>query len=416
MKPGYKQTEVGVIPEDWEVQKIRDLCKLVNGRGFKPYEWGARGYPIIRIQNLNGSDEFNFYEGPFNPKILVEPGQLLFAWSGSRGTSFGPHVWHGETAVLNYHTWKIEIDENAVYPDFYLYALRNLTKSIEDQAHGASALVHTQKWEMEGFDLAIPCEIDEQRAIAAALSDVDAALAGILRLIAKKRDLKQAAMQTLLSGQTRLPGFSEEWELKRLGDFGATYGGLTGKTKSDFGAGSGEYITFMNVMTNIVIDRETFDRVIVGPKEVQNLVRCGDLIFNGSSETADEVAMCAYVPFDSPNLYLNSFCFGFRATKDEIDGLFMAYVFRSHVGREIVKLLAQGSTRINISKRSLLKAELRLPEKTEQTAIAAVLSDMDTEIAALTEQAEKTRLIKEAMMQELLTGRTRLPILEEAHA
>lgn len=99
VKPGYKLTEVGAIPEDWEMAQIRDVCRLVNGRGFKPFEWQSAGLPIIRIQNLNGSEDFNYYAGQFNPKILVEHGQLLFAWSGSRGTSFGPHVWNGRASA-----------------------------------------------------------------------------------------------------------------------------------------------------------------------------------------------------------------------------------------------------------------------------------------------------------------------------
>ena len=86
VKPGYKQTEVGVIPNDWDVRQIREVCRLINGRGFKPDEWKTVGLPIIRIQNLNGSEDFNFYSGQYNPKILVEHGQLLFAWSGSGGS------------------------------------------------------------------------------------------------------------------------------------------------------------------------------------------------------------------------------------------------------------------------------------------------------------------------------------------
>lgn len=106
---GYKQTDIGVIPNDWMTSNLGDICILINGRGFKPYEWSREGLPIIRIQNLNGSDEFNYYEGHYNPKILIKHGQLLFAWSGSRGTSFGPHIWYGEDALLNYHTWKMDI-------------------------------------------------------------------------------------------------------------------------------------------------------------------------------------------------------------------------------------------------------------------------------------------------------------------
>ncbi len=136
MKAGYKQTEVGVIPDDWNTPTIGTVCRLINGRGFKPYEWKNEGLPIIRIQNLNGSDHFNYYQGSYDKKIEVEDGQLVFAWSGSRGTSFGPHVWNGSLGLLNYHTWKMVVKENEVEADFFLHALKQLTKFIEEKAHG----------------------------------------------------------------------------------------------------------------------------------------------------------------------------------------------------------------------------------------------------------------------------------------
>jgi type I restriction enzyme S subunit len=259
--------------------------------------------------------------------------------------------------------------------------------------------------------------LEEQRAIAVALGDVDALLDGLDRLIAKKRDIKQAAMQQLLTGQTRLPGFCNKWEPKVLGDLGSTFGGLTGKTSADFGEGSGQYITFMNVMANVVIDCGTFERVRISPTESQNQVLKSDLIFNGSSETPEEVALCALYMAAVPNLFLNSFCFGFRFhALAQADGLFLAYYFRSEEGRKLTKSLAQGSTRYNLSKTALLKSSVRLPPLPEQIAIANVLSDMDAETAALKQRLAKTRDIKRAMMQELLTGRTRLIPAQEAHA
>lgn len=234
-------------------------------------------------------------------------------------------------------------------------------------------------------------------------------LAKLERLIAKKRDLKQAAMQQLLTSQIRLPGFHGEWEMKRLGTLGSAYGGLTSKTKSDFGDGSGQYITFLNVITNVVIDLNAFERVRVFPTECQNRVIRGDLLFNGSSETPDEVAMCSLMDDDIPDLFLNSFCFGFRLRDGtQADGLFLAYYMRSREGRELMKSLAQGSTRYNLSKGALLDASICLPAVPEQSAIAAVLSDMDAELTALHAQRDKTHALKQAMMQELLTGKTRL--------
>jgi type I restriction enzyme S subunit len=224
-------------------------------------------------------------------------------------------------------------------------------------------------------------------------------------------------MQQLLTGQTRLPGFSGEWPRKRLGEIGSTYGGLTGKSKSDFGVGTALYVTFMSVMASVVIDSAEFENVQVTPSDLQNRVAKGDLLFNGSSETPEEVAMCSVMTLDVPNLYLNSFCFGFRLRDEQqSDGLFLAYLLRANPGRELMKALAQGSTRYNISKSALLEASIRLPPKAEQTAIATLLSDMDAELAALEARRTKTRDLKQAMMQELLTGRTRLVEPEAAHA
>ena len=127
--------------------------------------------------------------------------------------------------------------------------------------------------------------------------------------------------------------------------------------------------------------------------------------------------MCAVLSTHVPNLFLNSFCFGFRfRVGAEADGLFMTYYLRSREGRELMKSLAQGSTRYNVSKVALLKAPLRVPSLAEQTVIAAVLSDMDAELAALEARRDKTRNLKQAMMQELLTGKTRLVPAGGAHA
>ncbi len=210
--------------------------------------------------------------------------------------------------------------------------------------------------------------------------------------------------------QTEVGAIPKEWELKRLGEIGSTYGGLTGKTKADFGIGTGQYVTFMNVIGNVVIDCASFGQVRVTPSESQNRVSEGDLLFNGSSETPEEVAMCSFMASDVPNLYLNSFCFGFRRRdQQQSDGLFLAYYLRANPGRELMKSLAQGSTRYNLSKGALLEASIPLPHLSEQRAIAAALSDVDALLGGLDRLIAKKRDLKQAAMQQLLTGQTRLP-------
>lgn len=274
---------------------------------------------------------------------------------------------------------------------------------------GKSGVPGVNRNDLHSETVKISNDLEEQSAIATALTDVDALIAGLEKLIAKKRDLKQAAMQQLLTGQTRLPGFSGEWVSRPLGSLGTIYGGLVGKSKTDFGHGSASYVPFVNVMANIRIDCGALEPVNVSSAENQNRVLFGDLLFNGSSETPEEVALCALMTQTVENLYLNSFCFGFRFKQGaEASGLFLTYLMRSQMGRELMKSLAQGSTRYNLSKSALLQAILVLPSLEEQTAIATALSDMDANLVSLQGRFAKTRELKQGMMQELLTGKTRL--------
>lgn len=197
-----REAEKMAFPEGWQSVRLAEMCDLINGRGFKPHEWSTSGYPIIRIQNLNGSPDFNHYDGEFNPKILVRDGELLFAWSGSRGTSFGPHIWRGPEAVLNYHTWRV-VPKPITSREFLLHYLRHVTAEIEATAHGASALVHTQKDTMESRRCFIP-PFGEQQKIAAILSDCDREVAVANSNVVKLRTEKKALMQQLLTGKRRV--------------------------------------------------------------------------------------------------------------------------------------------------------------------------------------------------------------------
>jgi type I restriction enzyme, S subunit len=263
--------------------------------------------------------------------------------------------------------------------------------------------------------IAVP-PLQEQSDIARVLTDFDAQIDTVMRIIAKKQAIKCGMTQQLLTGSTRLPGFTEPWAEVRLRDEGSTYGGLTGKTKGDFGSGVASFVTFMEVMAGPRLLRCHDAPVDVQPGEDQKRVLRGDVLFNGSSETPEEVALATAVEFDtSPTTYLNSFCFGYRLNdQSRIHPTYLAYYFRSGRGRALVSSLAQGATRYNISKAKLLELTPLLPSFAEQTAIVNILIDIETEIERLRDRLAKTRNIKQGMMQELLTGRTRLPVAEGA--
>lgn len=410
---GYKQTEVGVIPEDWECQILDELAK--RGSGHTPNKkipeyWNGS----IKWISLRDSDVLDnlFIEdtavkiskkGLDNSSAVLHPaGTVVLSRDAGVGKSA---IMKYEMAVSqHFMAWQCNSYLNNKFLYFYLQSKKN---EFERIAMGSTIKTIGLPYFKE---LKIPKpSIEEQQAIAEALSDADALIESLEQLIAKKRQIKQGAMQELLTGQRRLPGFSGDWGLKKLKDLGSTYGGLTGKTKSDFGEGSSYYITFMNVMSNVVVDDEIFELVNISENESQNRVMMGDLLFNGSSETPEELGFCSVVSKPLKNVYLNSFCFGFRFKEvNKSCGLYFAYFFRSKEGRELLKSLAQGATRYNLSKTSLLNLSFRLPSLDEQIAIADVLSELDAEVSMIQSRLSKARQIKQSMMQELLTGRIRL--------
>lgn len=410
LEHGSKLTEIGPIPEDWETKRLKEMAPIATGNTPPTNDAANYGDEFLFVGPVDMGDskfitttEKMLSKKGFAKSRQFPEGAILFVCIGSTIGKCG--------IAATKLTSNQQI--NAIFPstnfsnEFLFYAVSFAAPRIKAQA-GEQAVPLVNKTQFSETLIAVP-PLREQRAIAQVLSDVDALIATLDRLIAKKRDIKKATMQQLLTGKTRLPGFSGKWEAKKLGDLGSTYGGLTGKKKTDFGVGPGLYVTFMNVMKNVVIDCGTFEKVQVTSEENQNLVKKGDLLFNGSSETPEEVAMCSFMSACIPNLFLNSFCFGFSVRdKQQVDGLFLAYYIRANPGRELMKSLAQGSTRYNLSKPALLEALIQIPEKPEQSAIAAVLSDMDAELSALEARRDKTRLLKHGMMQELLTGRTRL--------
>ncbi|MDY0211109.1 MAG: restriction endonuclease subunit S [Acholeplasma sp.] len=203
--------------------------------------------------------------------------------------------------------------------------------------------------------------------------------------------------------------YPKEWHKIKISDLGYFYSGLSGKKAEDFGKGNAYYITFLNVLKNNIVDFGILEKVRIDGFETQNEVKLNDLLFNTSSETPEEVGMCAAVTIDAKNVYLNSFCFGFRLfNKDEILPLYASYLFNSKYGRESVVFATQGSTRYNLSKRYFSKIELTIPPLSEQSEIVSVLIEIDNHIENLTNIIEKKTQIREGVLSELLSGKTRI--------
>ena len=414
---GYKQTEVGVIPKDWEVGKLNDiLVKFQNGYAFSSTGYLKDGIPIITMAQigLDGNFQFdsntvNYWSAKYIAKLkdfLLCKGDIIIAM-----TDVTPQknligrmaiIKINQEFLLNQRVGHLIINKDKVNAIF-LVAFSNSRPWRNYSISSASLGVQANIGKKDILAGMIPLPtIQEQTFIAAALSDAEALISSLEKLIAKKRNIKQGAMQELLKPKVG-------WEIRKMAEIGRPYGGLSGKSKEDFADGNFPYIPFMNIMSNPIIDVNYMDYVAIKSGENQNQAQKGDLFFNGSSETPEEVGMCSVLCDDIPNLYLNSFCFGFRLNKElQTDGLYLAYFFRSSEGRKLLFSLAQGATRYNLSKSNFLKMRLSLPKPEEQTLIANTLKDMDAEISALETKLGKHRMIKKGMMQTLLTGQIRL--------
>ncbi len=172
----------------------------------------------------------------------------------------------------------------------------------------------------------------------------------------------------------RFAGFTEPWEQRKLGELGSTYGGLSGKANGDFGHGEARFVPYTNVFDNPIGDSTRLERVEVDP--CQNVVRRGDALFTVSSETPEEVGMSCVWPSDLGNLYLNSFCFGYRQD-GSFDSNYLAYMLRSGSFRGQVEMLAQGISRFNISKGKVMEIEVPVPDKAEQAMIGRLFVGLD---------------------------------------
>lgn len=415
---GYKQTEIGVIPEDWDVKKFGKIVnRIVDNRGKTPPYSARDNVELIETASISFVNSYPDYskivkfvsEYTYKNWFRDHPKKdyILISTVGEYSGSSAILEANRGTVAQNLIGLKV-LDE--MNPKFVFYWTRSSCYRKQlDQVMMSQAQPSLRVPWLLNFQIPFPTDPTEQTAIATVLSDTDALIEKLEKLIAKKKAIKQGAMQQLLTGKKRLPRFSGEWDKKPMQEIGKTYGGLSGKVKADFGNGNSSYIPFMNIMSNPIIDITYFDKVNIKTNETQAKAQKNDLFFNGSSETPEEVGMCSVLLNEIPNLYLNSFCFGFRLNKDlETDGLWLSYFFRSSIGRELIYSLAQGATRYNLSKTNFLKLIIPYPEPEEQTAIATVLSDIDAEIEKLENKLNKYRQVKTGMMQQLLTGKIRL--------
>jgi len=409
LRPGYKKSDIGVIPEDWDAVPLGSIGESLIGLTYAPTDVRRSGTLVLRSSNIQNDalafEDNVFVEKCIPAKIMVRPGDVLVCVrNGSReligkatlldertnGMTFGAFmaVFRSKIgALVNYH-FQSDI----------------LKRQINEHL-GATINQITNK-SLNSFKIPVPREAREQKAIAEALSDVDAAIGALAQLIAKKRDLRRGAMQRLLSGQTRLPGFSGEWKAKRLGQLGRFIKG-SGIRRDQALSGDLPCVRYGEIYTtHHDVIRQFTSHISRAVANTATRIQFGDLLFAGSGETKEEIGKCVALA-DGIEAYAGGDIIILRPLSG--NPVFLGYLMNTP---QVVRQKAnkgQGDAVVHISATALGAIEISLPDEKEQDEIARILSDMDGEITAIEARLDKTRALKQAMMQALLTGRVRLP-------
>lgn len=380
---GYKLSDVGLIPEDWDVGDVGDAFEIRN-QLRQPISQSVRErmvgpYPYYGPTSVQGW--INEYRIEGEHALIGEDGDHFLKWRDQAMTLLVTGRFN-----VNNHAHIVRGTNNLTSWFYWFFANRDITSYLTRQGAGRYKLT---KATLEKLPCAIP-PLDEQRHITEALKDADSLLSTLDQLITKKRDIKQAAMQQLLTGETRLPGFSGEWEVKRLGGLAEIVMGQSPSSSNYNSTGIGLPLIQGNAD---IANRWTIKRTYTS-----QITKRGN---------AGDVLMSVRAPVGEVSRTMFDVCLGrgVCAIRFSNDFLYHTLVF---IEPNWVKH-SKGSTFDSVNSDDIKAVEIRLPaEETEQVAIASILSDMDTELLELEARRNKTRNIKQAMMQELLTGKTRL--------
>lgn len=427
VKPAYKQTEVGVIPEDWTYPSIKEIAAnrpnaIVGGpfgSDLVSKDYVGNGVPVIRGQNMAQhyvSGDFVFVskqKAKYLQANTARSKDIVFTQRGTLGqVSIVPGKPFHEY-VVSQSQMKLTLNSEMADPEYvYQYFVSaGGQRQILDSAI-QTGVPHTNLGILRSYRVPSPPTVTEQQAIAEVLSDADALIEALQQLLAKKRQIKQGAMQELLTGQKRLPGFAGAWDTGLLGSVidSLIAGVSVNSVEGEPSIGTPSVLKTSALSKGQFFASECKTIARNDWRRAQTTPRANSILISRMN-TPDLVGEVGYVANDYPWLFLPDriWMTQFRADS-KIDVRWLCYLLSNTEYRQKIKDTATGTSGSmkNLSKRALLSLPIFFPSHEEQTAIATVLSDLDADITALAAKLAKARQLKQGMMQELLTGRIRL--------
>lgn len=417
IKKGYKQTELGIIPEDWMVSSLGKLCNYQNGTALEKYFNNRNGLIVISIGNYSETGKFvetsSYIDREYFKelkKFVLNKDDLTMILNDKTavGTIIGRvlHIEENEKYIFNQRTMRLTVKDEIepLFLYFQINGSRTHKYIVNLSKPGTQIYVNTN--DIAELPVVFPKSKTEQTAIATALSDADTLISKLEELISKKINIKQGAMQELLIGRKRLPGFSGKWEMKKLGEIADFLKGRGLSKNKIVKDGNYSCILYGELFT-------TYSQVI---KEVKSKTNSreglpsvkGDILMPGSTTTIGIDLATASVLYQAGVLLGGDLIVIRKREPNDYNSEFLAN-YLTHISKYKIAEITQGITIIHLHGSRLQGIFVKIPSDVkEQTAIAQILSDMDSEIEQLEQKLDKYKMIKQGMMQELLTGRTRL--------
>ena len=389
---------------NWNEDKFEKLTKINQGLQIpiseRYTEQIENSYFYITNEFLKKNSNKKYFI--LNPpeSVICNEDDILMTRTGNTG-----QVVTNVSGAFHNNFFKIKYNSELTNKDFLVFYLRlyKTQKTILRLA-GTSTIPDLNHSDFYRIKMVYP-DLPEQTKIATFLTAVDKRIKLLQKKKVELEQYKKGIMQKLFSQEIRFKDENgdnfQDWEENKLGDLGDTFNGLTGKTKVDFGEGK-PYIQYMQIFSSSSINTSTFGFVNIEEGDNQKRVQYGDVFFTTSSETPNEIGTSSVLTEEVEEVYLNSFCFGYRPNSlDELVPEFSQFFFRSDkVRKEIVKL-AQGSTRFNMSKVELMKLKFDFPKKDEQQKIADFLSTIDKSIEKLACQIDNSVVFKQGLLQKM---------------
>ncbi|ACA56258.1 restriction endonuclease subunit S [Clostridium botulinum] len=382
--------------------KIRNRVDVEENKSYKQIGIRSHGKGIFYKEEVTGKELGNKRVFWVEPNVFIV--NIVFAWERAVARTT-----ENEIGMIASHRFPMYKPKKEILDlDYITYFFKtNKGKALLELASpgGAGRNKTLGQKEFDNLKIILP-KVEEQKKIGSVILLIDKKIEKQQEKVEALKEYKKGIMQKIFSQEIRFKEDNEEeypeWEEKKLCSLGETYTGLSGKTKDNFGFGSGKYITYMNVFKNIKINLDMIDFVDIEEDEKQNTVLKGDILFTTSSETPEEVGMASVCDKDIENLYLNSFCFGFRLNSfEKINYNFITYYLRSPKIRGKISILAQGSTRYNLPKTELMKMMIKVPCFEEQQKIANFLSKIDDKLNKEKEKLDLLKKWKKGLLQQM---------------